>query len=157
MLLSAVALNARHEVHFAETTRLSSLTRPLETSGRLIYRKPSTLIMRQQRPAPVTYRIVGERLYVNGHRGVSIDRVPQLMAIVSGFEGLLSGNRALLQHDYTLHLRGSARQWRLRLVPRLAALAKVVRTIEVRGHDGEPTEVRTTTPKGDFSVMRLSP
>ncbi len=157
ILLNAVAHEARHEVRFVETTHLASLTRPLKTSGRLIYRKPATLIMRQQRPSPVTYRIVGGRLYVNGHPGVPIDRIPQVMAIVSGFEGLLSGNRALLLHDYTLRLTGSARRWRLRLVPRLPALAKVVRVVEVRGHGGEPTSVRTTTPGGDFSVMRLSP
>ncbi len=156
-LLRAVARNAHHEVHFVQVTHLSSLTRPLQTSGRLIYRKPATLIMEQERPTKASYRIVNGRLYVNGQRGVPVRRVPQVMAIVSGFEGLLSGNRALLLHDYAVHLRGSARHWQLSLVPRLPVLARILRHIEVRGHDGEPTEVRTVAPGGDFSVMRLSP
>lgn len=159
-LLHAVARNQHHAVRFVQTTHLSSLTHPLQTSGLLSYRKPDTMVMKQMHPTRATYRVVDGRLYVHdaqGRHSVSISHVPQVMAIVSSFEGLLSGNQALLLHDYTARLSGSVHAWRLLLVPRLRSLAQVVRTIEVRGHGGQLSEVKTMTPKGDFSVMRLSP
>ncbi len=114
--------------------------------------------MREQDPRTAVYRIQGDRLFVNGaHRGVPVARAPALLAIASGFEGLLSGNRALLLHDFHAHLGGVLGAWRLTLVPRMATLKRVVRAVRVRGRIGRITRIVTHAPDGDFSVLRITP
>ena len=145
-------------MRFTETNHIVGLKRPLHLRGVLRYTPPSTLVMKQSAPRKGVYRIVGDRLYVNhAKRGVPVSRYPGVIAIVSGFEGLLSGNQALLTHDFGARLTGASGDWRLVLHPRLAELRRAVTRVTVTGHGGQLVEVTTAAPNGDFSVMHILP
>lgn len=126
--------------------------------GDLEFIAPDTLIMKQSAPHKGVYRIVGNRLFVNqARRGVPVSRYPGVVAIVSGFEGLLSGNQALLAHDFTPLLSGNAQSWQLVLKPRLALLKRALTKVVVEGHEGQFVQVITHAPNGNYAVMRIIP
>ncbi|MHB1565196.1 MAG: LolA-related protein [Acidiferrobacter sp.] len=158
MLLQALAHGVPHAVQFRQTNHISSLRAPVRLAGRLRYAPPATLVMQETTPRAVTYRIVGARLFIGDRRrSVPLAQFPQLLAMVASFIGLLSGNGALLTHDYHLQLHGTPRAWQLRLQPRLADLARVVTMVTVRGHDGVLTTVTTRAANGNYSVIHLTP
>ncbi len=112
--------------------------------------------MTQSAPRRAVYRIVGNRLFVNGARhGVAVTRYPGVVAIVSGFEGLLSGNYALLAHDFTTHLTGDRTAWHLLLTPRLASLKQALSSVAISGRGAALVEIKTRAPNGDMSDMRI--
>lgn len=157
-LLRALAQNPTRIVHFKETNHLRSLRAAVHFRGTLAFIPPDTLLMKQNAPHPGQYKIVGNQLYVGARRrSVPVDRVPAIEAMVSGFEGLLSGNRALLMHDYRILISGSRRRWRLTLTPRLRSLQGVVKDVVVRGQGGDMTKVTSRAPDGDYAVIRISP
>ena len=77
--------------------------------------------------------------------------------MVSGFEGLLSGNYALLTHDFHARLQGDRKAWRLLLRPRLAALKRALVSVAIGGHGARLAEIVTRAPNGDSSDMRILP
>lgn len=158
MLLKTLAHTVSHKVRFIEVNHLASLRRPVHSHGTLQYDKPDTLIMTQSAPRKAIYRIVGTRLFVNHtHRGVPVSRYPGVIAMVSGFEGLLSGNYALLTHDFRTHLEGDRKGWRLLLRPRLAALKRALVSVAISGHGARLAEIVTRAPNGDSSDMHILP
>lgn len=157
-LLQALSHSPNHKVHFVETNHIASLSRPIHMHGELEYQPPDVLIMKQSAPRKAVYRIEGDRLFVNhSRRGVPVGRYPGVVAIVSGFMGLLSGNHALLAHDFAMTLSGNAERWQLTLRPRLASLRQAVTSVVVTGHKGQLVEITSRAPDGDFSVMRIVP
>lgn len=157
-LLQTLSRTASHKVRFLETNHITRLRRPVRMHGTLQYTPPSTLVMRQSGPRKGVYRIEGDRLFVNGaQHGVPVERYPGVMAIVSGFEGLLSGNYALLAHDFRVHLAGSRKAWELTLRPRLASLRKALTEVVVTGRGGQLVEITTRVPDGDTSNMHILP
>jgi hypothetical protein len=114
--------------------------------------------MKQSGTHKAVYRIVGNRLFVNhAANGVPVSRYPAVVAIVSGFEGLLSGNYALLSHDFTTHLKGGRKAWQLTLQPRLPSLQKALTEVVIVGHGGQLAEITTRAPNGNYSDMRILP
>lgn len=158
VLLKTVAHAVHRKVHFTEVNHLASLKYPVRTRGTLEYVKPDTLVMTQSAPRQAIYRIVGDRLYVNRtRRGVPVSRFPGVIALVSGFEGLLSGNYALLNHDFTTRLQGDRKAWRLVLRPRLTVLRKALASVAISGHGARFARIVTRAPNGDRSDMRILP
>ena len=158
MLLKTLAHTVTHKVRFIEVNHLASLRHPVQARGTLQYEKPDTLIMTQSAPRKAVYRIVGDRLFVNQtRRGVPVSRYPGVIAMVSGFEGLLSGNYALLTHDFHARLQGDRKAWRLLLRPRLAALKRALVSVAIGGHGARLAEIVTRAPNGDSSDMRILP
>ena len=158
MLLKTLAGAANRKARFTEVNHLASLRRAVRVYGTLQYIKPDTLIMTEGAPRKAIYRIVGGRLFVNrARRGVSVGRYPSVIAMVSGFEGLLSGNYALLTHDFTTRLQGNRKAWRLLLRPRLAALKKALISVAITGHGTQLTQITTRAPNGDSSDMYILP
>ncbi|MHB8253565.1 MAG: LolA-related protein [Acidiferrobacter sp.] len=157
-LLKTLSHTANHKVRFTQTNHIASLNRPIHMRGTLAYTPPDTLVMTQSAPRKAIYRIKGDRLYVNqAQQGVPVSRYPGVEAIASGFEGLLSGNHALLAHDFALTLSGNAQGWQLVLRPRLGALRRALTDVVVTGREGQFMKITTHAPNGDFSVMRIVP
>ncbi len=157
-LLHTLSRGVSHEVRFVEVNHLASLRHPIRAHGTLQFRKPHTLIMTQSAPHKAVYRIEGNRLFVNhSERGVPVSRYPGVIAIVSGFEGLLSGNYALLAHDFKTRLQGTPQSWRLTLHPRLAALKRALTSVMIRGQGARLVTIKTRAPNGDFSDMHILP
>lgn len=158
MLLRTLSRTASHKVRFLETNHIARLRRPVHMQGTLQYKPPSTLVMKQSGAHKGIYRIEGDRLFVNQARhGVPVERYPGVLAIVSGFEGLLSGNYALLTHDFRVHLAGSRAAWRLMLRPRMVSLQKALTEVVVTGRGGQLVEIMTRVPNGDSSDMHILP
>ena len=157
-LLQTLGRTANHKVHFTQTNYIASLTRPIHMHGTLAYTPPDVLVMTQSAPHKAVYRISGNRLFVNqNQQGVPVSRYPGVLVIVAGFEGLLSGNQALLAHDFALTLSGRAEDWELTLRPRLAVLRRVLTDVVIKGRNGQFVRITTHAPNGDHSVMRIIP
>jgi len=157
-LLKTLSHTTNHKVRFIETNHIASLNRPVHMHGTMKYIPPDTLVMTQSGAHKGVYRIVGDRLFVNdAARGVPVRHYPAVMAIVSGFEGLLSGNYALLAHDFSTRLEGRPEAWRLTLKPRLASLKKALIEVIIDGRGGTLIHIQTRAPNGDFSDMHILP
>ena len=157
-LLAEVARQDTSIRRFVERRFVGALDAPIDTSGELRFDKPSRLEKRTLKPRPETLVLDGDRLEVDGpmgHRVLSIQQVPEAAALVESIRATLSGNRELLERTFTVTLTGSAARWNLRLLPRDARAARLVREVRLSGQRGELDLVEVDQSDGDQSVMRV--
>ena len=88
-------------------------------------------------------------------RNFSIERAPELQALLASFSALLGGDAPALNRYYAIALERSDANWRLTLTPRAPALAKQLRDIVVDGKDNEPRCFSLHEADGDANAMLL--
>ena len=159
-LIAKLALPAPADTAYAETRFVHVLRKPLQLRGELHYGGPGVLGKRVDAPYRETTNIANGEVEVQREgksaRKFSLERAPELEALLSSFSALLGGDAAGLEHNFTIALSRSDAYWQLTLTPRAAALSRHLRDIVV---DGRDTEVRCVTlheGDGDSSVMRLA-
>jgi len=102
---------------FTEVKIMAGLTRPLQGTGRLFYRRPSHL-------EKVTFEPQPERLVVDGNRLtlaegnappqiIELNGEPVIRTLVDAMRGTLSGDLASLQRSYRVSIEGEIAAWRL--------------------------------------------
>jgi hypothetical protein len=150
----APADTAYAEVHFAQMLR-----KPLLLRGSVHYGGPGQLGKRVEQPYRETTAIVDGQVEVTREgrtpRYFSLDRAPELQALLASFSALLGGDAAMLEQFYTLVLVENASNWTLTLTPRAPDLAKHLREIVVDGAGNEPHCFSLHEADGDASVMLL--
>jgi hypothetical protein len=133
--------------------------RPLVVSGQLEYLGPGTLARTVQEPYHERSEIRGDTATVEREgeppRRFSLERAPQMQALVASFAGLLSGNYTALERNFTLDLHGDASHWLLGLVPRNAQVRASIRSITVSGSDSQPRCLTTFQANEDTTVLLL--
>jgi hypothetical protein len=145
--------------HFVETKQVSILDRPLESSGELVFTPPGRL--EKHVTSPADERLVVDRDHLTIARQgrkqeLALAEYPQVAVLVESIRGTLAGDRAALEHTYTLELAGDAQSWRLVLRPRDAALAKLVTQVTIEGSEAEVRRVAIEQADGDRSLMRIT-
>ncbi len=146
------------QVHFVEHKYLQLLTRPVQSSGELIYDAPDRLEKRTTQPRLESLVVAGERLTMtrDGHsRTFDLASHPQALPFVESIRATLAGNRPALEALFHLQFSGDPARWTLRLTPRDAALAGAVREVRIAGAGALLLEVRIDQPDGDHSLMQL--
>lgn len=121
---------------FREEKRIGLLAAPLVSEGTLHFAPPGRLARVTTRPERVAVRVAGERLVVEqAGRSETIDlqRHAAVRSFVDGLRRLLAGDRRGLERTFRLALRMHPDdRWELTLVPRDAAVARVIRDLRVR-------------------------
>lgn len=163
-LMQAFARVPAIDSTFTEQRESVYLNAPVTLSGELRYVAPQRL--EKHTLAPVNERFVadGDRLsverIVNGklqsHR-VSLHDYPQLRPLIDGVRATLAGDGATLARYYTPGLSGNAQSWRLRLLPREAALRERISEVRIDGRAAEIVGVEIHEAGGDVSRMRITP
>jgi len=157
----ALLSQQRHaEAAFDERQYLAVLTRPLVSSGILIYDAPAYLEQRTLHPRRQTMVLDHGTLtlQVGRHRrSVSLAQYPQLAPLIDSMRATLAGDRAALERHFTLQFHGDPGHWQLRLKPRAPQLAARIRDIQIDGARAQITAVRVRQRDGDHSVLLIRP
>jgi hypothetical protein len=157
-ILAHIARPAPSSTGFVEVRDSRLLKAPLRLSGE--YRRPdaATLVREVRTPYAETTTIhAGEAVIERAgkSRRFSLSRAPELAGLQSGFAALLSGDRERVLRHYDLHSEGSRGDWRLRLVPKDAALAARVRSIVLHGRGAELRCIETLPADGGTAQRTL--
>lgn len=157
-------LAARPDSHasFREEKHIAALSAPIETSGRLLYIRPSYLEKITLTPAPEHLVVDGDKLTITHAAGQPVQTIdlasrPAIRALVETMRGTLSGDLASLERYYHVSLAGTAHDWQLTLTPTDSTVARFVREMRIDGSGADLREVDTEQRNGDSSRMLIEP
>lgn len=144
---------------FRETKHLELLQEPLSSSGVLHFAPPDRLVRRVEEPVASMLLVVGDTVTIRGAGGdwsVDLGLHPAVRAFVDGFRLILRGDLVALHEAYTVEFEAPDGNpngdWRIRLVPRLEALRRVVAWIALAGRGSVVRELRLVEANGDETL-----
>jgi hypothetical protein len=146
---------------FTEQKTSPLLNTPLTTQGQLTYTAPDYMRKTTQGAAPQDFILDHDRITMSGgpdgktHIFHTSD-APQIGGLVEGIRATLAGDEAALTRLYDVQLNGTATAWQLRLLPRDAKVAKLVRAITIAGSGERITSIDTASPDGGDSRMSIT-
>lgn len=151
-ILSKLARPAPMSTAFVELRSSRLLKKPLRVEGE--YQRPGndTLVRKVNSPYAETSTIHAGKVTIQ--RGTSsstygLDRAPELAGLQSSFGALLSGDRVLLERYFRIESVGTRAQWTLKLAPREAGMARVVKGLSLFGRGAELRCIETQPVRGD--------
>jgi hypothetical protein len=159
-LMQRLAQRTHGHVTFVEKKYLSTLDRPLQSSGELFYDAPDRLEKRSLSPRRESLVLQHGVLSVQlgrRERTLSLADYPDIAPLIDSIRATLAGDRGALERTFNVELTGPLSQWRLLLTPRDARVARSVRRIRIDGVEQDLREVEIVQPDGDRSVMTLGP
>jgi hypothetical protein len=157
-LMRALAARRHGHVAYTEVQQLAVLDRPLRSSGELIYDAPDRLEKRILEPSPET--LVLAHGVLSASRGkhtrvVELATWPQLAPLIENLRATLAGDRAALEHLFSLDLAGDLAHWTLTLKPRDPSAARSVACVRIAGEHAELRTVEILAADGDRSLLTL--
>ena len=146
---------------FSERRELAILSRPLESSGTLVYRAPGRLEKHTLVPERESLVLDGGTLMLeNGERGsresFALRDHPVIRAFVEAIRSTLAGDLATLQRFYEVKLEGDDPHWQLTLEPLGPEMKAVIDRIVISGSGAWISRVDVREKGGDRSVMMIS-
>ena len=94
---------------------------------------------------------------INGKKiTVSLADRPEASAFVESVRATLAGDRAALEHFYTLVLTGNEEHWQLTLTPNQAKMQKVISQIRIEGARAVVKTISFMQADGDHSEMTIT-
>ena len=158
-LIERLRRPAPADTAYTEVRFVGMLQRPLLLHGTLHYGGVNQLGKRVDSPYRESTSIADGQVEVQREgksaRRFSLERAPELQALLAGFSALLSGDVASLNSYYVMTLEQTGASWRLSLTPREPGLAKHLRDIVVNGNANETRCFTLHEVDGDASVMLL--
>ena len=159
-VMRGLAAVPERQAVFRETRRFSALSTPLESTGRLLYRRPGHLEKLTDWPERESLVVDGDRLVLTGAdapRVVDLGGQPELRSLVDAVRGPLSGDLDALRRAFTVSASGTVAAWSLLLTPRDPRAGRLLRQVEVDGAGDEVLRVRVAQANGDEQVMLIQP
>lgn len=158
-LMALLAQRKHGEVTFVEQDHLSVLTRPLKSSGVLIYDAPGHLEKRTLKPRPVD--LVLDHGVLTMRRGgrtyrIDVNAYPRIAPYIDAISNTLAGNRAALERLFEVGFQGSLAHWTLTLRP-LDTHTSHLSRIRIEGARDEIRSIVIVHTNGDHSRMTLGP
>lgn len=145
---------------FRETRRFAALDQPLESTGRLLYRRPDYLEKLTDFPEREQLVMDGGRLVLtsaqDAPRVVDLQSQPELRTLADALRGPLSGDIAALQRAFTIRLEGTDAAWQLDLQPRDPRAARLLRRVTVGGAGAEIRTLLLVQANGDEQRMTIT-
>jgi hypothetical protein len=158
-LIRQLARKAPASVAFTEARFSALLREPLVVSGELLFAGPDSLDRSVTKPYREHTSIRGESVHLERdgerERTLSLSRVPELRALLSGFVALLTGDAASIRKDFNVESGGDEQSWSLELTPVDASARRRLNEILVNGSGTEPRCFSMLDTKGGASVMLL--
>lgn len=160
VMAALAAVPARQDL-FTETKTLAALSVPLDSSGRLTWRRPDRMEKITDWPRSEVLAVRAETLSLSTDGGaaqrIDLAARPEIGALVEAIRGTLAGDLPGLRRDYHVAASGTEAAWRLVLTPRSRALARLVREVAIDGAGDRLRRVRTLAANGDRTVMTIRP
>jgi Outer membrane lipoprotein carrier protein LolA-like len=159
-VLKLLAAHQHGHVTFTEEHRFAMLDQPLESSGELLYDAPDRLEKRTLQPKPEDLLLEHGTLTVQrgGRRRVlSLQDYPQIVPLVEGVRATLAGDRAALEHYFTVQFSGTLSDWTLELRPYDARVARTVQSVRIHGERDAIRTVEIRQKDGDASLLTIGP
>ncbi len=161
-LLRTLKENPSKRVHFHESRQLAALTRPLESEGVLAFTPPSTLLKEVKSPRAITYRVEGDKVFINDPRSslqevFSLSESGMLEAFIEAIRAPLAGDLLTLQRFWEPHLGGSLTHWSLTLLPRDLGVKALVQRVTVKGDGGNILAMTIEEANGDSTKLTFKP
>ena len=158
-IMGLLAARPGHQNTFREEKTVPHLTRPLVSSGVLIYRRPDHMEKRTLSPLREDLVVDGRRASVtagdNPPHVLDVDAHAELRVVIDTFIGILSGDLNRLRADFDVTAEGSTALWRITLLPRGPEARKLLRGASVTGRAGAVREVRLLLPRDHWDVMTV--
>jgi hypothetical protein len=88
---------------------------------------------------------------------VTLADTPQLVPFVESIRATLAGDRAALEHYFTVGCDGNLAHWTLHLVPKEASVARSVQEVRISGERDAIREVEIRQSDGDRSRLTIGP
>jgi outer membrane lipoprotein-sorting protein len=159
-LMHTLAATSSGEATFIERRTVLMLDRTLESTGRLSFQAPDTLVRETLKPRQERVQVTGNTVTISQGartRTLALDSLPEAAVILEAIRGTLSHNRSLLQRHFSAKVSGQAEQWVLELTPRDALLREQVLSVRLSGLNAQVREVQVVLADGDRSVMSIEP
>lgn len=153
-----LAAHPAGHVTFTEVQHLAVLDRPLESSGELLYEAPDRLEKRILKPRPETLVLAhGVLSATRGKhtRSVELSAWPQIAPLLESIRATLTGDRAALEHVFSVELEGDAARWTLELTPKDPEAARAVTRVLITGENAKLRTVETFQADGDRSLLTI--
>ena len=137
------------------------LEQPLLVRGQLSHPRAGVLVREVQSPYTERTTVADGRVEVvrdgERERRFSLRNAPELAALLAGFEGMVTGERALLERHYSMTLQREGDSWLLTLVPRDPRSARRVEELRLSGRGRELLCTEVRQPEGQGSRMLVGP
>lgn len=161
-LMARLASVPERRATFREQRRFAALTEPLQSRGRLLYRRPDYLEKVTDWPVPDRMVIDGRRLIIteSGNdppRVVDLGGQPELRTMVEGMRGPLAGDLDALQRIFQVEAAGALADWSLLLTPRDPGAARLLKQVRLHGADTWIHDIRLVQANGDEQWMQIEP
>lgn len=141
---------------FNQTKTVAALTRPLETSGQLVYARQRGILWKIEHPYRATYVLdeagVAE-LDASGAVTASRGQAPSWQHVSRIFRALFAADLQTLDQYFIATAHGDAKHWQIALMPR-PALKPVFQEVQVRG-GRFVDQVSFHETNGDTMVIRF--
>jgi outer membrane lipoprotein-sorting protein len=145
---------------FVEDQYLKMLTKPLRSSGVLVYVAPNRLEKITTAPKQQSVIIDGGEITIRvgsaTPRTMKLEDNPQIGLLVESLRSTLNGDLPELKKFGAVQLAGNADHWQMTLAPTDPRLQKFIRTITITGERFSLNTVEILQEDGDRSVMRLA-
>jgi len=144
--------------NYNEDQYIGIATRPLRSSGELVYVAPNRLEKNATMPSPQSIVIDGDKLTMReGRRSrtVSLSNHPEIGAFIESIRSTMSGDVTTLNRYYQVALTGDADHWQLELEPTDEKVGKLVDVVRIGGSRYQLDTVEIVHTDGDRSVMTM--
>jgi len=156
-LLTKLARTEPVRVAYTEIRHLAYLDIPLTSYGELEFHPPDSMQRSVQGKAE-SYLIIGDIVRIispTASREIDLDTHPALRAFAESLRASLAGDLPRLEQYFLLELRGDEGHWQLRLRPRDATVAALIKQIELSGAGDQILRIETQETGGDRTVTKL--
>jgi hypothetical protein len=158
-LIESLARPAPATTDFVEVRFSVLLAEPVTAGGQLEYHESGALVRRVETPYRERTELLGERVVIeregNPPRRFSLDRAPELRALMASFGALLAGNKTVLDQHFEVAVAGQPDNWQLTLRPRDRKLARMLSAIVVDGANDSPRCFRLNEKDGEASIIAI--
>jgi hypothetical protein len=157
-LLQLLAERRHGHVSFTEEHSYKMLTRPLTSSGELLYDAPEHLEKRTLQPRAESLTLDHGVLTARRGSRVSVLQLkdyPQIAPFVESIRATLAGDRHGLERYFAVQFTGTLDVWSLRLQPTDPAVSRSVREIRISGTRERIRTVETLLSDGDRSTLTI--
>lgn len=147
------------QVDFVEEKFIALLTKPLINRGRIFFMAPDSLVRQVNAPVPGAVWLRQGQLWVrdgHGERKLDVGAWGPANVLMNSFLYVLRGDVENLNKHFALQLSCESAQWSLQLVPKDAALLKLLKHLRIQGRNDAPEVLEMLDGAGDRSVTRFS-
>ncbi|CAG1006770.1 hypothetical protein MYXO_03509 [Myxococcaceae bacterium] len=157
-VLHRLGENGGVRARYHERKTVSLLSAPIESAGTLYFDPPDHLARHVEGAGGAKMAVAGDLVVMRdatGEERLRIGESEVARGLAESFSVALRGDLSLLGSRYETEIQGDLASWRLRLVPRSRALARLVDRIVLEGSGGTLRRVELVEVGGDRTTTEF--